>query len=90
MALPRTSWRRRPLLVLIILILLLAVGYTVRAFDSDSRTNPPTSSRPASSQLAGIATQLTGIARPTAQPAQDGGRLAAKAAMPSCACGLAK
>lgn len=97
MALPRTSWRRRPLLVLIILILLLAVGYTVRAFDGDSRTSPPTSSRPAGSQPAGIATQLTGtatqlagIARSAAQPAQDGGRLAAKAAMPSCACGPAK
>lgn len=43
MALPRTSWRRRPLLVLIILILLLAIGYAARAFDGDSATD----SRPA-------------------------------------------
>jgi hypothetical protein len=76
------------LLVLIILILLLAVGYAVRAFDGDARASSPTGSKPVGSQLTG--SQLTGIARPTAQPAQDGGRLAAKAAMPSCACGLAK
>ena len=38
MALPRTSWRRRPLLVLIILILLLVVGYTVRALDGGTRS----------------------------------------------------
>jgi hypothetical protein len=69
-ALPRTSWRRRPLLVLIILILLLVIGYAVRALDGGSR---------AGSQPAG-----------SAQVAQLGGRLAAKAAMPSCACSLAK
>lgn len=101
MALPRTSWRRRPLLVLIILILLLVVGYAARAFDGDART----SSQPASWLPTGIASQLPGsqlpgsqltgprligIERPMTQPAQDGGRLAAKAAMPSCACGLAK
>ncbi|MDQ1738982.1 MAG: hypothetical protein QOE53_634 [Pseudonocardiales bacterium] len=38
MALPRTSWRRRPLLVLIILIVLLVIGYAVRALDDGSRT----------------------------------------------------
>jgi hypothetical protein len=36
-ALPRTSWLRRPLLVLIILILLLVIGYAVRALDDGSR-----------------------------------------------------
>ncbi|HEY0167744.1 MAG TPA: hypothetical protein VGB75_11955 [Jatrophihabitans sp.] len=44
MALPRTSWHRRPLLVLIILILLLVIGYAARAWDGDSRTG----SQPAS------------------------------------------
>jgi hypothetical protein len=75
--LPRTSWRRRPLLVLIILLLLLVIGYAVRALDGNDRSG----SRPAGSHAS------------TAQPApaaQDGGRLAAKAAMPSCACSLAK
>jgi hypothetical protein len=37
-ALPRTSWRRRPLLVLIILILLLVIGYAVRALDGGTRS----------------------------------------------------
>jgi hypothetical protein len=37
-ALPRTSWRRRPLLVLIILIVLLLIGYAVRALDGGSRS----------------------------------------------------
>lgn len=72
--------------MLIILILLLAIGYAARAFDSDSRTGShPVGWHPGS--------QLIGLAWPPAQPgsvAQDGGRLAAKAAMPSCACGLAK
>ncbi len=82
MALPRTSWRRRPLLVLIILILLLVIGYAVRAFDGDSRS---------ASQPAGVHT--AGAQAASAQPfstAQRGGRLAAKAAIPSCACSPAK
>lgn len=73
MALPRTSWRRRPLLVLIILILLLVIGYAVQALDGGSRAG----------------SQPAGSAQP-ASMAQDGGRLAAKAAMPSCACPPAK
>jgi hypothetical protein len=89
-ALPRTSWRRRPLLVLIILIVLLVIGYAVRALDGGSRTG----SWPAGSHATGPhATgphRIAGSADPLAHSAQDGGRLAAKAAMPSCACGPAK
>ncbi|MEO6500638.1 MAG: hypothetical protein ABIQ09_01860 [Jatrophihabitantaceae bacterium] len=47
MPLPRTSWRRRPLLVLIILILLLVIGYAARAWDGDSTTG----SQPADSRV---------------------------------------
>lgn len=47
MALPRTSWHRRPLLVLIILILLLVIGYAARAWDGGSRTG----SQPGSSHV---------------------------------------
>ncbi|HEX8081614.1 MAG TPA: hypothetical protein VF557_15495 [Jatrophihabitans sp.] len=59
MALPRTPWRRRPLLVLIILVLLLAIGYTARAFDGDSRTG----SWPGGSHLSGphLVTGSTGL-----------------------------
>jgi hypothetical protein len=69
--------------VLIILILLLVIGYAVRALDGDSRTG----SWPAGPH------HITSSASASTQPAQtahDGGRLAAKAAMPSCACGPAK
>jgi hypothetical protein len=86
-ALPRTSWRRRPLLVLIILILLLVIGYAVRAVDGGSRSG----SWPAGPHASGeqLVTSTASLAQP-ASIAHDGGRLAAKAAMPSCACGPAK
>jgi hypothetical protein len=88
-ALPRTSWRRRPLLVLIILILLLVIGYAVRGLDGHSRTGSwPAGAHPRTGQL-----QVSNGRHPLTQPdstAHDGGRLAAKAAMPSCACGPAK
>lgn len=93
-ALPRTSWRRRPLLVLIILILLLVIGYAARAVDDDSGTG----SWPARPHSAG-SHRLTTLPGPApastlvvqlASTAHRGGRLAAKAAMPSCACGPAK
>jgi hypothetical protein len=80
-ALPRTSWRRRPLLVLIILIVLLVIGYAVRAARGGSDTGSWPGRQPAS--------RVISAAQP-ASTAQDGGRLAAKAATPSCACGLAK
>ena len=69
--------------MLIILILLLVIGYAVRALDGDSRAGswPSGPHRITSSASASI---------PPTQPAHDGGRLAAKAAMPSCACGPAK
>ena len=50
MALPRTSWRRRPLVALAALILLLIVGYTVRAVEdhnSPSSGGPVSTSQPA-------------------------------------------
>lgn len=50
MALPRTSWRRRPLLVLIILILLLVIGYAVRAWDDGASE---AGSRPAGPAVTG-------------------------------------
>jgi len=84
--------------VLIILILLLMIGYAVRALDGGTRSGswpagprigPPhqatASADPASRQPAQTAQPAQ-----NAQTAQDGGRLAAKAAMPSCACSLAK
>ncbi len=83
-SLPRTSWRRRPLLALIILILLLVIGYAAREAKGDRHPSSPP---------AGSARYLPSSARyrpGPAQPAQDGGRLAANAAIPSCACGLAK
>jgi hypothetical protein len=83
-ALPRTSWRRRPLLVLIILIVLLVIGYAVRAADGRSGAG----SQPTGPQLMGTHRVISAVG--LAQTAQDGGRLAAKAAMPSCACGPAK
>jgi len=88
--LPRTSWRRRPLLVLIILILLLVIGYAVRALDG----GPAAGSQPAGPRLTGphrviSVISATSLAQ-TASIAHRGGRLAANAAMPSCACGPAK
>jgi hypothetical protein len=70
--------------VLIILILLLVIGYAVRALDGRSNTG----SWPAGPHVSGplLVTRLT---QPVST-AHDGGRLAAKAAMPSCACGPAK
>ncbi len=95
----RTSWRRRPLLVLIILLVLLVIGYAARALDGGSLAG----SRPAGSYpVTGYAVTSDPVSSPalttwragpssaSAQLAQDGGRLAAKAAMPSCACGPAK
>jgi ribonuclease T1 len=41
MALVRTSWRRRPLLALITLILLLLIGYTIRAVNDHRNSTPP-------------------------------------------------
>jgi hypothetical protein len=73
--------------VLIILIVLLVIGYAVRALDGGSRTG----SQPAGIHVTGslpAGAHVTGLLLP--QTAQDGGRLAAKAAMPSCACGPAK
>jgi hypothetical protein len=70
---PRTSWRRRPLLALIILIALLLIGYIVRGVDGGSSKGSEGDSA--------VVNRL-----PSAQPAsiaQDGGRLAAKAAIPS-------
>jgi hypothetical protein len=91
----RTSWRRRPLLVLVILLALLVIGYAARALDGDSLAGsrpagpyPAVTSYPVSSPAP--ATWRAGPSPSSAQPAQDGGRLAAKAAMPSCACGPAK
>jgi hypothetical protein len=72
------------LLVLIILILLLVIGYTVRALDGGSRAGSQrVQPRVTSSQPTAHRKQLP-------QTAQDGGFLAAKAAIPSCACGPAK
>jgi hypothetical protein len=74
------------LLVLIILILLLVIGYAVRALDGDSRTG----SWPAGPhRITSSASSASASAQP-ASTAHRGGRLAAKAAMPSCACGPAK
>lgn len=79
-ALPRTSWRRRPLLALLILILLLVIGYAARGLrGNDSRSSLGPNYSAGHSYSAG-----------RAYSAQDGARLAAKAAIPSCACGLAK
>ena len=72
--------------MLIILILLLVIGYAARALDGDSRTG----SQPAGRQGTSSAPAGAGHGQSLPQPAQDGGRLAAKAAIPSCACGLAK
>jgi hypothetical protein len=69
--------------VLIILVVLLAIGYAARALDGDSTAG----SHPAGPRLTAPHWVTTAE---LAQTAQDGGRLAAKAAMPSCACGLAK
>jgi hypothetical protein len=69
---PRTSWRRRPLLALILLVLLLVIGYLAREVDGNSGKG---------SQRSSVVVQV-----PSAQPAstaQDGGRLAANAAIPS-------
>ena len=56
MALVRTSWRRRPLLALITLILLLLIGYTIRAVNDHSNSTPvgpnSTTSAPASAGVA--------------------------------------
>jgi hypothetical protein len=87
---PRTSWRRRPLLVLIILILLLVIGYVVRAVDGGTRSGSwPAGSHVSGPQLVTSSAGSNGLTQP-ASTAQDGGRFAAKAAMPSCACGPAK
>ncbi len=95
MPLPRTSWRRRPLLVLIILLLLLVIGYAARALDGNHRSG----SRPAGPHATGglahygagdPARYATGDLAQSSWTAQRGGRLAAKAAMPSCACSPAK
>ena len=70
---PRTSWRRRPLLALILLILLLVIGYIAQDVDGDHGKG--------SQRGPSVVEQL-----PSAQPAStahDGGRLAAKAAIPS-------
>ena len=87
MALPRTSWRRRPLLVLVILILLLVIGYAVRAFDDGASG---AGSRPAGPAVSAPHPAASGSLAQPASTAHRGGRLAAKAAIPSCACSLAK
>lgn len=85
-ALPRTSWRRRPLLALLILILLLVIGYAARGLrGDDSRSSLGPNYSPGHSYSAGH-----GYSASHSYSAQDGARLAAKAAIPSCACGLAK
>jgi hypothetical protein len=80
------------LLVLIILIVLLVIGYAVRALDGGSRTGSwpavPHATGPLRIIEPADPTQAAGWS--PAHNAQDGGRLAAKAAMPSCACGPAK
>ena len=85
--------------MLIILIVLLVIGYAARALDggSEARTQPAWEwTQPArewtqpAREWTQPAREWTQPAREWTQPAQDGGRLAAKAAMPSCACGPAK
>ena len=75
--------------MLIILILLLVIGYAVRALDGDSRTGSWPAGPHRITSSASPASASTQPAQP-ASDAQRGGRLAAKAAMPSCACGPAK
>jgi ribonuclease T1 len=53
MAFLRTSWRRRPLLALITLILLLLIGYTIRAVNDHSSSTP---ARPNSTTSAPVGT----------------------------------
>jgi hypothetical protein len=74
---PRTSWRRRPLLALIILILLLVIGYIARDVHGGKQSG---------SQRNGTVFHSHSVSdsQPVStQPAQDGGRFAAKAAIPS-------
>lgn len=88
---PRNLLRRRPLLALLVLILLLIIGYTAHALHHKHNTQPP---RAASVASAPAFADVRGTGRQPfpAAPSMthDGGRFAANAAMPSCACGLAK
>lgn len=78
--------------MLIILIVLLVIGYAARALDGSSRPGSlPAGPHPAAGPVP--AAWRAGAAQDGTQPvstAHRGGRLAAKAAMPSCACGPAK
>ena len=60
MALPRTSFSRRPLLALIVLILLLVIGYTARGIRGDDH-----SAKPATTTSATPLSQLPVQARQT-------------------------
>jgi ribonuclease T1 len=66
MVLPRTSWHRRPLLALIILILLLLIGYTIRAVNDHSNSTP---SRPTSTTSApsGVSVPLSSLPKEAAR-----------------------
>lgn len=88
---PRNLLRRRPLLALLVLILLLIIGYSARALHHKHKTQQPRAGSVASAPaFAGMPGAVRQPLRVAPSMAQDGGRFAANAAMPSCACGPAK
>lgn len=80
MALPRRSWRRRPLLALILLILLLVIGYIARDVDGGHRSGSQRSGTVLHSRTV---SDSRAVWAQLASTAHRGGRLAAKAAIPS-------